>query len=80
MTLRRMNDAQHSEISDFPGLELMALKVPCLFPGLAGGKSITEGSALRINVLDRRIWRRFDIGGILVLDLLELLCAYRWRR
>jgi hypothetical protein len=75
-----MNDIQHSENSEFPGLELVALKFNVCFPDLAGGKSDMEGSALRINALDRRIWRRFDIGCILVLDLLELFCAYGWRR
>jgi hypothetical protein len=56
-----MNDIQHSEISEFPGLEFVALMFNVYFPDLAGGKSDMEGSALRINALDRRN------GGVLIL-------------
>jgi hypothetical protein len=58
-----------------------------LFSWLSGwGKVVIwESLALRINALGRCIWRRFHIGAILVLDLLDLLdllCVYncRWRR
>ena len=59
MRLTTMNDIQHSELSEFPGSEFVALKFNVYFPNLARGKSDMEGSALRINALDRRI------GGVL---------------
>lgn len=48
------------------------------FPWLSGWGNVViwKGLALRINALDRRIWRRFDIGYMLVLDLRELFSVH----